>query len=119
MKHPDQPENQAGSCKFGLSGARSGFGVSRIAVEYDILKCWEAWELFKVFDSKTEIENSDEEVEYGMTTGVDLDGPGTAGVMCHSLYLVAYIAGLGLNVLAHEVSSDGAESSGKLEQWGR
>ena len=80
MKHPDQPENQAASYKFGLSG---GFGVSRI-VEY-VLMCWEAWELFKVFDSKTEIENSDEEVEYDMTTGVDLDGPGTTGVMCHSL----------------------------------
>ena len=39
------------------------------------------WELFKVFDSKEEVSESEDEEEYEMRTAVELDGAGTREVL--------------------------------------
>ncbi|CAE7433913.1 unnamed protein product [Symbiodinium sp. CCMP2592] len=39
------------------------------------------WQLFKVFDSKEELTESESEEEYEMRTAVELDGAGTREVL--------------------------------------
>ena len=39
------------------------------------------WELFKVFDSKVEISDSESEEEFGFEASAELDGAGTRGML--------------------------------------
>eukprot|EP00439_Symbiodinium_sp_Y106_P065789 s1705_g10.t1 len=43
------------------------------------------WELFKCFDSREEVTESEDEVEVGLETSVDLDHEGTTAVLSHVL----------------------------------
>ena len=41
----------------------------------------QGWTLYRVFDSKVELSESEEEVAYEASAGIDLDGEGTRAIM--------------------------------------
>ncbi|CAE7240395.1 unnamed protein product, partial [Symbiodinium sp. CCMP2456] len=48
-------------------------------------KWWKDWELFKCFDSREEVSESEDELEFGFHGDVGLDHDGTTGVLSHLL----------------------------------